>query len=185
MFVFKKDYYKNDIVINKSKFILNAKSVDNKKDALDFIEEISNKYNDATHNIPAYIVCEDNNEIKYYSSDKGEPVGSAKKPILDYLLNLNVVNFALVVSRYFGGIKLGKGGLIRAYKGIVTKTITKDELTNFIRFKNMSKKIYYKDLKEFEKEVLRAGGEILDIKYEDILEVKYKLPISWLKLLFF
>lgn len=177
MFVLKNEYYENESTINKSRFILNVKKVKDKKSALSFINEISSKYSDATHNIPAYIVL-DNDEIKYYSSDKGEPTGSAKKPILDYLLNLNVVNLALVVTRYFGGIKLGKGGLIRAYKSIVTNTITKKELDKFVRYMDFSKKLNYSELKAFEQEILKKGGIIKDIKYEELIEVNYKMPIK-------
>ncbi len=97
----------------KSIFMTTAKYVESEKDALQFIEEISDKYKDATHNCHAYIINQIP-EIKRYSDD-GEPQGSAGLPMLSVLEKEDVKNVAVVVTRYYGGKKLGKGGLIRAY----------------------------------------------------------------------
>lgn len=108
---------KDEFEIEKSVFITNMKYVESEEDAISFIEEIKEKYKDATHNCQAYIINE-KPEIKRYSDD-GEPQGSAGLPMLSVLEKEEVYNLVAVVTRYFGGKKLGKGGLVRAYtKGV-------------------------------------------------------------------
>lgn len=100
-------------VINKSRFIGYAKPVNSEDEATAFIEEIRKKHWDATHNVPVYVLGETYGVQRY--SDDGEPAGTAGVPILSMLKNEGITNVAVVVTRYFGGIKLGKGGLVRAY----------------------------------------------------------------------
>ena len=107
----------SEFEVEKSVFITTAKHVESEEEALTFIDEIREKYKDATHNCTAYIINE-KPEIKRYNDD-GEPQGSAGLPMLSVLEKEEVTNVAVVVTRYFGGKLLGKGGLIRAYtKGI-------------------------------------------------------------------
>lgn len=96
----------------KSVFICNIKRIENEKDALDFINSIKEKYKDATHNVYAYIT---NNGISMRYSDDGEPQGTAGPPSLEVLKREGLNDVAAVVTRYFGGVLLGAGGLIRAY----------------------------------------------------------------------
>ncbi|MCX7695139.1 MAG: YigZ family protein [Caloramator sp.] len=96
----------------RSIFICNIKRVLNEDEAMDFINEIKAKYKDATHNVYAYIT---NNGISMRYSDDGEPQGTAGPPVLEVLKRENLNNVAVVVTRYFGGILLGAGGLVRAY----------------------------------------------------------------------
>lgn len=96
----------------RSRFICNIKRVLNEQEAMDFINEIKQKYKDATHNVYAYIT---NNGISMRYSDDGEPQGTAGPPVLEVLKRENLNNVAVVVTRYFGGILLGAGGLVRAY----------------------------------------------------------------------
>lgn len=101
----------------KSVFITNISYVDSEKEARNFIEHISEKYKDATHNCTAYIINEVP-EIKRYD-DNGEPSGTAGIPMLSVLEKNDLKNIVVVVTRYFGGKLLGKGGLVRAYsKGV-------------------------------------------------------------------
>ena len=101
------------IIIEKSKFIGYSRHVETEEDALTFINEIKKKNKDATHNVSAYILGEKMNAQKY--SDDGEPSGTAGIPILELMKKEGLTNSAIVVTRYFGGIKLGAGGLVRAY----------------------------------------------------------------------
>ncbi|MCX7951819.1 MAG: YigZ family protein [Clostridiales bacterium] len=96
----------------RSRFICNIKRVLNEQEAMNFINEIKQKYKDATHNVYAYIT---NNGISMRYSDDGEPQGTAGPPVLEVLKRENLNNVAVVVTRYFGGILLGAGGLVRAY----------------------------------------------------------------------
>lgn len=100
-------------VEKKSKFIASVKECIQEEDAVSFISEIKKKYPDARHHTYAYIIGK-NKEIQKYSDD-GEPQGTAGIPILEYIKKEELTNICIVVTRYFGGILLGKGGLIRAY----------------------------------------------------------------------
>ena len=106
-------YSETDYIVEKSKFIAHVKPVKSEKEAQEFIEEIKKKYWNATHNVPIYLIGEDMGIQKF--SDDGEPSGTAAFPILDMLKKEGLTNLVIVITRYFGGVKLGKGGLIRAY----------------------------------------------------------------------
>ena len=107
--------------IKKSRFICHAKRVYSEEEARDFITAIKKEYYKATHNCSAFIIGE-RSEIKR-TSDDGEPSGTAGVPMLGVLENHNLTNVCVVVTRYFGGIKLGAGGLIRAYAGSVALAV--------------------------------------------------------------
>ena len=107
--------------IKKSRFICHARRVYSEEEARDFITAIKKEHYKATHNCSAFIVGE-RSEIKR-TSDDGEPSGTAGVPMLGVLENHNLTNVCVVVTRYFGGIKLGAGGLIRAYAGSVALAV--------------------------------------------------------------
>ncbi|MFY9214374.1 MAG: YigZ family protein [Tissierellaceae bacterium] len=106
-------YGEAEFIINKSRFIGYANHIKTEEEALDFIEEISTKHRDATHNVYAYVVGENSNIQRF--SDDGEPSGTAGIPALEVIKKEDLRNVVVVVTRYFGGIHLGAGGLIRAY----------------------------------------------------------------------
>ncbi len=107
--------------IEKSRFIATSCHVEGEDEAKAFIERVRSKYRDATHNCYAYIADEKGNFLRF--SDDGEPQGTAGMPMLEVLKNNNLKQVAVVVTRYFGGIKLGAGGLVRAYSGAVAQNI--------------------------------------------------------------
>ncbi len=117
--------------IKKSRFIAYVKPVETEKEANEFIDAIKKRNKDARHNVPIFVLGQ-GQELQRYSDD-GEPSGTAGIPILEMIKNKGLTNLALVVTRYFGGIKLGTGGLVRAYThvaqraldeaGIVSKTL--------------------------------------------------------------
>ena len=107
--------------IKKSRFICHAKRVYSEEEARDFITAIKKEHYKATHNCSAFIVGE-RSEIKR-TRDDGEPSGTAGIPMLGVLENHNLTNVCVVVTRYFGGIKLGAGGLIRAYAGSIALAV--------------------------------------------------------------
>lgn len=106
-------YGEAEIIINKSKFIGYAMPIETEEEALEFIEKIKTKHRDATHNVYAYVLGKDSNTQRF--SDDGEPSGTAGIPALEVIKKEDLRNVVVVVTRYFGGIKLGGGGLIRAY----------------------------------------------------------------------
>ncbi len=120
-----------EIVIRKSRFIGHIRPVETEEEAVAFIDEIKKKHRDATHNCSAYLLGE-RDEIQKQSDD-GEPSGTAGKPILEVLKNRELKNVAVVVTRYFGGIMLGAGGLIRAYAdGAVAAIEGGEEITRVL-----------------------------------------------------
>jgi uncharacterized YigZ family protein len=102
-----------EIVIKRSRFIGHAKPVESEEEAIAFVEEIRKQHSDATHNCYAYMIGERDQVQK--QSDAGEPSGTAGKPILEVIKNRHLKNVVVVVTRYYGGIMLGAGGLVRAY----------------------------------------------------------------------
>lgn len=104
-----------EITEKKSRFIASVKSVKSQEEALEFIEAKKKEYWDARHNCFAYIIGNENAIMR--CSDDGEPAQTAGRPMLDVLINKGVYNVVVVVTRYFGGVLLGTGGLVRAYQG--------------------------------------------------------------------
>lgn len=100
-------------IIEKSKFIVSVRPVESREDAEGFFDSIRKEFKDATHNVPAMVIGE-KMQIQW-GSDDGEPQGTSGAPIVQFLVSKEITNVALMVTRYFGGIKLGTGGLVRAY----------------------------------------------------------------------
>ena len=107
------EVFEAEYEINKSKFIAYVKQVEDEEEAKTFLQQIKKKHFDATHNCSAWVLGVDGSKQK--SNDDGEPGGTAGNPILETIKKNELVNTVVVVTRYFGGIKLGAGGLIRAY----------------------------------------------------------------------
>lgn len=116
-----KGTYENTIIINKSKFIAQAFRVDSIEEVEEILAKTRKKYYDATHNCYAYRIGDNIQKM----SDDGEPVKTAGAPMLDVLLKQDITNILIIVTRYFGGILLGAGGLVRAYSS-ATSEVLKD-----------------------------------------------------------
>lgn len=112
-----------ELIIKKSRFIASIARTNSVEEANAFIQEISKKYPDANHNTFAYTIGLNDDQVK--ESDNGEPSGTAGVPELKALQLMKLKNVTVVVTRYFGGIKLGAGGLIRAYSNSVTNAVEK------------------------------------------------------------
>lgn len=121
---------RNEIIIEKSRFICTICIVNGEEEARDFVLKIKDEFKDATHNCYAYI--SDSEGCQQRFSDDGEPQGTAGVPMLETLKNKNLFCTAAVVTRYFGGIKLGTGGLARAYSDSVLRGIDKAGIKNNI-----------------------------------------------------
>lgn len=162
------------IIEKKSKFIATVIPVESKKQAEEKIKEIKKKYMDARHNCYAYCVLEEENIITK-SSDDGEPSGTAGIPILKAITENSLCNVVVVVTRYFGGILLGTGGLQRAYtsavlEGVKNATILKKQIGYEIEIG-----INYSDLNYVKYYVEQMGGKILDINYTEKIKIKLEI----------
>lgn len=140
-----KDNINSEIIIKNSRFICYLYKVNNTNDINTYLNNIKQKNKDATHYCYAYII----DNIKK-SSDDGEPGGTAGIPILKVLENNNLNNILALVVRYFGGIKLGAGGLVRAYTKSVTNTISDDNLVNLVQGYNLDIEFNYNQTKEID-----------------------------------
>ena len=114
-----------ELVEKKSRFIATIRPVSSEEEAVAFIEEMKKKYYDARHNCFAYILGENKDTVR--CSDDGEPSGTAGRPMLEVLTGSGIRNIAAVVTRYFGGVLLGTGGLVRAYSGAVKMALEQCE----------------------------------------------------------
>lgn len=135
----------NEIIINKSKFITVLTNINDINKVKEKLEDIKKTYKDATHYCYAYII---NNHEK--CSDNSEPSGTAGMPILNVLKQNNLTNILCVVIRYFGGIKLGAGGLIRAYSTSASEALNKANITNLVNGYNITIEFPYDNLKQID-----------------------------------
>ena len=148
------------INIKKSNFIARLYPAKDKKEVKKIIEEVSTRYSDATHNCTAYIVSDSQGY-----DDNGEPSGTAGKPMMNVLIKNNLSNIVAIVTRYFGGIKLGAGGLVRAYSHSILKAIEEAEIVNMELF-NIYEAIFdYKNIKEFDSELRKYNLKVIKKDY--------------------
>ncbi|SHE58062.1 uncharacterized protein, YigZ family [Marinitoga hydrogenitolerans DSM 16785] len=161
------------IKIKRSEFIGNAKKLHTEEEAKEFIKEISSKYRNATHNCWAYKV--EGNKFNY--SDNGEPSGTAGKPIFGVIEKHNLINIAIVVTRYFGGVKLGVRGLIDAYSQCAENTILNSKIAKYIDLKIYEVKTDYSKYAEIERLLKRVDGWKMT-KQEFMADVKFEIAIE-------
>lgn len=157
-----------EIIIQKSRFIGHVARVETEEEAQQFIQEIKKKHNAATHNCSAYMIGEHDQIQK--ANDDGEPSGTAGVPILEVLKKKNLKDTVVVVTRYFGGIKLGAGGLIRAYGNATTEALQGSGIVKRQLMQGISITVAYTLLGKLEN-VLRQSDYILEtINYLEKVE---------------
>lgn len=160
-----KDYGSTEIAINKSRFITYVNRADTEQAAMAFIEKIKKKHWDATHNCSAYVVGERDQYQK--ADDDGEPSGTAGKPILEVIKKSAVKDAVVVVTRYFGGVKLGAGGLIRAYGKATGHGIKAAGLVERTLHSKVVVEVDYTFLGKLENELRNHNYSIADMVYTD------------------
>ncbi|MFB6468926.1 YigZ family protein [Cytobacillus sp. Hz8] len=160
----------HEIVIQKSRFIAHINRAVTEEEAQQFILSIKKKHWDATHNCSAYLIGE-NDQIQK-ANDDGEPSGTAGVPILEVLKKKKLKDTVVVVTRYFGGIKLGAGGLIRAYGKSASEGIEATGIVECKLMKIMHTKIDYPWLGKLENELRSSEYTIKEIHYLDKVEIE-------------
>ncbi|MBY0123484.1 YigZ family protein [Bacillus sp. S/N-304-OC-R1] len=163
-----KGYGEHEIVIQKSRFIAYVTRAETEAEAQDFIGQIKKKHWDATHNCSAYMIGE-NDQIQK-ANDDGEPSGTAGVPILEVLKKKHLKDTVVVITRYFGGIKLGAGGLIRAYGKATSEGIDATGIVERKLMRVMHTKVDYTWLGKLENELRSSVYTIKDIHYLDNVE---------------
>ncbi len=155
---------RHEIVIEKSRFICTLKKVHDEAEAQEFVKAMKKEFWDATHNCSAYII----DDLQQRSNDDGEPSGTAGLPMLEVLRKNRLTNTAAVVTRYFGGIKLGAGGLVRAYTNSVAEAVRASGIAEKVLMSNFS---FVYDL--------NSVGKILNVLYQQnifqVADVEYNL----------
>ena len=153
----------------KSEFIGYAKRVENEEDAKAFVAEIKNKHKQARHNCWAYVIGQ-NMGIQRYSDD-GEPQGTAGIPTLEVIKKEDLRDVVVVVTRYFGGIKLGAGGLVRAYTKGAKVGIEAGIVIEKVKYTEVKIKIEYTQLGKIQNEIMNLGFTVKDTIYSDDVEI--------------
>ncbi|GAA0106028.1 YigZ family protein [Paraclostridium sordellii] len=159
----------DEIIIEKSTFIGYAKPISTEEEAVEFINEIKKKHKDATHNVWAYTVGQNMNIQRY--SDDGEPQGTAGIPTLEVIKKEDLRDVVVVVTRYFGGIKLGAGGLVRAYTKGAKIGLEAAKIIEKVKYQEVKIKIDYNQLGKVQNEIMNMGYFIKDTIYEDNVEI--------------
>ncbi|GAA3643142.1 YigZ family protein [Asaccharospora irregularis] len=159
----------DEIIIEKSTFIGYAKPIKTEEEAVEFINEIKKKHKDATHNVWAYTVGNNMNIQRY--SDDGEPQGTAGIPTLEVIKKEDLRDVVVVVTRYFGGVKLGAGGLVRAYTKGAKIGLEAGKIIEKVMYQEVKIKIDYTLLGRVQNEIMNMGYFVKDTIYEDNVEI--------------
>ncbi|MCH7320634.1 YigZ family protein [Solibacillus sp. MA9] len=164
-----KGYGESEIIISKSRFLTYVERVETEQEALLFIEKIKKMHASATHNCSCYLIGEHDQIQK--ANDDGEPSGTAGVPMLEVLKKQGLKDTVVVVTRYFGGIKLGGGGLIRAYGNATTEGIAAAQVVERKLHYVMKIAIDYVWLGKLENEIRNSDYTLRDIGYADNVEI--------------
>ena len=160
--------------IKRSVFIAELEICDDERQARDFLARVISKHRDANHNCRAYII----NKIEY-SSDDGEPSGTAGKPILGAIKKSGLVNVMIIVTRYFGGVKLGVRGLIDAYGGTAEKVLELSGRVEKIKTRNLEFSFNYNDTGFIARLLEQSGAENIFYEYGEKVKVNADIPVKF------
>jgi uncharacterized YigZ family protein len=166
-----KGFGQHEINIQKSRFIAYIDRASTEEEAIAFIEKIKRQHRDANHNCSAYLIGENDHIQK--ANDDGEPSGTAGVPMLEVLKKRSLKDTVVVVTRYFGGIKLGAGGLIRAYGKAATEGINETGVVERTLMRVISTKVDYTWLGKLENELRSSTTfKLKEIKYVEDVEIE-------------
>jgi len=161
----------NEYIVNKSRFICLLYRIYDINDVNNILDDVKKEYKGATHYCYSYII--DNKEK---CSDDGEPGGTAGLPILNVLKKNNLTNILCVVVRYFGGIKLGAGGLVRAYSTSVSETLKLVTINEYVKFEFIEVITNYENIKDLE--YILKDYEVVDKKFLQDIHFVVKVPVD-------
>lgn len=165
--------YERVAVIERSKFICRIKPIEDEESAKRFINEITKRENGATHNCYAFVL---EGETVFKFSDDGEPHGTAGQPMLEVLKGNKLKNVVAVVTRYFGGIKLGTGGLVRAYSGVLSDCVKKSSIVEKIYSSVLSSSMDYTLYQKIPKVFTKSGGKVISVDFANDVKMTFAVP---------
>lgn len=162
----------NSFIEKKSKFIGHVKPVKTQEEAVEFINSIKSKHWDATHNVYAYVLKENN--IQRYSDD-GEPSGTAGVPVLDVLLKEGLVDVCVVATRYFGGTLLGAGGLVRAYSHTSKIAVDAGHIITMAECSILNCKVDYAFYERMMILLSDFSANVIDTEFADTVNITFSI----------
>ena len=168
--------YRTEETIKRSRFIATVAHAFTEEDAKAFISIVKNEFRDATHNCWAYVAGPPGDTARIGMSDDGEPHGTAGKPILSVLLHSEIGEIVAVVTRYFGGTKLGTGGLVRAYSGSVKNALAGLSIIEKRDVITLTAILDYSKIMAVKQMIDSFDSEIIEEKYEADVSFKIELP---------
>lgn len=170
--------HRAELVIERSRFIATLAPAATPEAARAFIDSVRQEHATATHNCWAFVAGPPGSTAQIGMSDAGEPHGTAGRPMLDVLLHSGVGEVAAVVTRYYGGVKLGKGGLVRAYGGSVQHAL--ETLPTLLRVERVTLviEVAYGELESVRRLLAEAGAEIEAEAYTDVVRFDAAVPVA-------
>ena len=168
--------HRSQIEVERSRFITSIEPVSSPEDVLAFIARIKQEFPDANHNCWAYLIGPPGSSDRIGLSDDGEPHGAAGKPMLTVLQHGGIGDIAVVVTRYFGGIKLGKGGMVKAYTRAIQTALEQLEPAEKIDWAELALSFDYAQLNGIERLLPDFEAEIVARQFAEQIRLQLKLP---------
>ena len=168
--------FRNEITVERSRFIATVQPVESEDEAHEFIAEMKREFADANHNCWAFLVGQPGSSDRIGLSDDGEPHGVAGKPILTALQHSGLGDTVVVVTRYFGGIKLGKGGMVKAYTAAVKNALELLPRGEYVDKVTVEAAIVYANVTPFQRRLDDFEVEILEVEYGEKVVYRLLLP---------
>lgn len=163
-------------VIRRSRFVTSLASVSNSEAARVFVAEVRSRFPDAHHHCWAFVAGPPGATAQVGCSDDGEPAGTAGQPMLKVLLHSGVGEIAAVVTRYFGGTKLGRGGLVRAYAGGVQSALAVLETEVRIEYVGLDLVLGYPGFAQFQRTHAAFGATVENTEFSDQVKLRIAIP---------
>ncbi|WP_071128450.1 YigZ family protein [Varibaculum massiliense] len=169
---------RSDIEIKRSRFIASCARTDSEEAAREFIAQIRREFPDARHHCTAFLIHQDSGPDTARSSDDGEPAGTAGNPMLKVLTESGLTNLTCVVTRYFGGTKLGTGGLVRAYSGAVQAVLEDAQTVRMVTQPSYQLQLPISEAGKIEAKLTQNGYQILARDFAQDATLRFSAPLE-------
>ncbi|WP_288816126.1 YigZ family protein [uncultured Varibaculum sp.] len=169
---------RSEIEIKRSRFIASLARTDSEEAAREFIAQIRREFPDARHHCTAFLIHQDTGPDTARSSDDGEPAGTAGGPMLNVLTESGLTNLTCVVTRYFGGTKLGTGGLVRAYSGAVQAVLEDAQTVRIVTQPSYQLHLPISEAGKIEAKLTQNGYQILDRDFTEEASLQFTAPLE-------
>lgn len=169
---------RSEIEIKRSRFIASLARTDSEEVAREFIAQIRREFPDARHHCTAFIIHQDTGPDTARSSDDGEPAGTAGNPMLKVLTESDLTNVTCVVTRYFGGTKLGTGGLVRAYSGAVQQVLEAAQTVRIVTQPSYQLQLPISEAGKIEAKLTQNGYQILERDFTQDATLRFSAPLE-------